>query len=729
MTISIWRYSHLVLAVSSFVFIVLASVSGGILAFQPISEQLKPYQITDLDEISLAQTVTIFKETYPEVLELEVDANDFVIASVFTAEGDALSGYFDPVTAAYLGEELKPSPFFQWVTSFHRSLFMKGIGRFFVGLCSFLLLLISLSGTVLVIKRQRGIKRFFSRIVNENFNQYWHVVSGRLLLIPIVIITATGVYLSLEKFHLLPESHITHQTGDGLLSETPHISFSDFEIFKTTPLSEVSLLEFPFSPDVEDLFTLKKQGEELLVNQYTGDVVSRVETPLTVVLSMWSLNLHTGKGSVWWSAILALASVNILFFIYSGFAMTFKRRRGRWKNKFGKEEAEIVILSGSENGSTLAYASAFYKQLIAGGYKVFMDEMNEISTYPAAKYLVIITATYGQGDPPANAVHFLKKLKELNLNQDIRYSVVGFGSLAYPDFCKFALDTDQELQRYMTQMLPVETINDKSVEDFGKWIRLWSEATEIPVSVPEPALATAPRQLKKFRVVNKTVACDKTGNTFLMTLKPRWCQSYSSGDLLAVHPHNDHRERLYSIGKVNGAIRLSVKLHDNGLGSGFLHAAGIGEIIRARIVRNPAFHFPVKATEVVLIANGTGIAPFLGMLHHNSKVYTHLYLGLRDSNSYELYIQDIEQLLKEEKLQRFSLALSREADRSYVQNKLCEDAKLIAEVLQRGGVLMICGSLQMYKDVSITLEDICRQHNDRSLEYYRERKQIKSDCY
>src|SRR5690606_41360301 len=90
MTISIWRYSHLALAVSSFVFIVLASVTGILLAFQPISEQLEPYHVADLDNITLAETLTVFQETYPEIIDIKVDGNDFVVASVFTEEGNDL---------------------------------------------------------------------------------------------------------------------------------------------------------------------------------------------------------------------------------------------------------------------------------------------------------------------------------------------------------------------------------------------------------------------------------------------------------------------------------------------------------------------------------------------------------------------------------------------------------------------------------------------------------------
>ena len=78
MTISIWRYSHLALAVSSFVFIFIASVTGIILAFQPISEQIQPFKVAGFNQITLAETLQAFKSQYPEVISLEVDQNDFV---------------------------------------------------------------------------------------------------------------------------------------------------------------------------------------------------------------------------------------------------------------------------------------------------------------------------------------------------------------------------------------------------------------------------------------------------------------------------------------------------------------------------------------------------------------------------------------------------------------------------------------------------------------------------
>ena len=95
-------------------------------------------------------------------------------------------------------------------------------------------------------------------------------------------------------------------------------------------------MEFPFSEDVEDFFSMKLNNKELLINQFTGKVESEIKYPTQNTLSKLSIMLHTGEGSILWSIVLALACINILYFVYSGFKMTFKRRKSRIKNKFKK---------------------------------------------------------------------------------------------------------------------------------------------------------------------------------------------------------------------------------------------------------------------------------------------------------------------------------------------------------------------------------------------------------
>tara|TARA_R110002049_G_scaffold154161_1_gene318620 strand:+ start:11307 stop:13490 length:2184 start_codon:yes stop_codon:yes gene_type:complete len=727
MTISIWRYSHLTLAVSSFVFILLASVTGIMLAFQPISEQLESYKISGFESVTVAETIFHLNEKYPEVLDVQVDANQFVLASVVNNEGESLNGYIDPKTAEFIGDEIVTSKFFKWVTNFHRSLFLKSIGRFFVGLCSFLLFLIAVSGTILILKRQGGLKQFFSKVINENFNQYWHVVLGRLSLIPIIIITITGVYLSAEKFDLLPKSSTNHQVDFETLSATSKQNIQDFSIFKNTKLSEVKSIEFPFSDDVEDYFILALKDKEILVNQFTGDVISEINYPLVTLFSDLSLLLHTGQGSILWSIILAIATVNILFFIYSGFAMTLKRRQSKLKNKYNKDASKYVILVGSENGSTLPFAIQLQQQLLKAGETVYITELNNYDTFSKVEHIIILTATYGDGEAPTNANKFLERLKTVVQLRDISYSVVGFGSLAYPNFCKFAFDVDSAMNLQFQQELNVCTINDKSVESFVEWVNLWNENRKLSVHISKEKLAIKPRLNHTLTVVNKTKVEGHPDDTFLITLKPN-TKKFTSGDLLAIYPRNDYRERLYSIGKVNNNIQLSVKIHQNGLGSSFLNSLNKGDSFKARILQNTAFHFPKKASKVILISNGTGLAPFLGMIAQNTnQIETHLYCGLRQNESFNLYNSAIKESQNKNQITRLNLVFSKETPKKYVQDLLKRDALFVSETIKNKGVIMICGSLAMQKDVLAILNVITIQNLSEPLEVFK--NQIRTDCY
>ncbi|MGV8812725.1 MAG: PepSY domain-containing protein [Gelidibacter sp.] len=729
MTISIWRYSHLALAISSFVFIFMASVTGIILAFQPISEQIQPYKVDGFNQITLAETLQTFTSHYSEVISLEVDSNDFVSASVLTEDGKSLDGYFNSKTGAYLGEKIEISKFFQWTTNLHRSLFLKGTGRFLVGLCSFLLFLIAVSGTILILKRQRSFKKFFSKIVNDNFSQYWHVVLGRLSLIPIIIITVTGVYLSLDKFDLLPKDSQRHHIDFDALTESPQQNFKDMDVFKNTKLSEVKSVEFPFSDVIEDHYTIQLKNKEIVVDQFSGEILSEIDYPLVKFFSNLSLNLHTGKGSILWSLILAIASANILFFIYSGFAMTLKRRAAKLKNKCKKSDSKYVILVGSENGGTLLFANALQQQLIAVGETVYIAELNTYRKYKKAEHLIVLTSTYGQGEAPTNANKFLKRLEFVKQSQTYSFSVVGFGSLSYPDFCKFAYDIDKAfLNEKSTQLLAPFTINDKSFESFEQWVQVWSEKVGLEIVIPKEKLISKPKHTKSFEVVSKSNVGDSPDNTFTITLKPKKNLQFTSGDLLAVYPKDDYRERLYSVGKVNGNIQLSVKYYDDGLGSNYLNDFKTGEICKARLLENVNFHLPEKASKIIMIANGTGIAPFLGMLDQNhKKAEIEAYFGLRTKKSFALYEKLLESCINSKKLNSLHLAYSQHHDRLYVQHLIERDGKNIAETLANKGVILICGSLSMYKDVMQTLNVICLEFNKKPLSNYA--NQIKSDCY
>jgi sulfite reductase (NADPH) flavoprotein alpha-component len=732
MTISIWRYSHLALAVSSFLLLTVAAVTGIILSFEPVAAKFQPYRADGFNEITLDQTLPLLRKTYPDISEITVNRQGFVQLKGSDEKGNELLAYVDPRTGKILGTPVKQSEFFQWVTALHRSLFLHEAGRFFVGLTSFLLLLITVSGTMLLIQRQRGVKRFFTRIAKDSFAQYYHVVLSRWSLLPIFIIALSGTYLSLVRFELLNVRKESPKIDFDSIRAEPIQNSTDFEVFKRIHLSEVESVEFPFSTEVEDYYTLKLKTGEIVVNQLTGDILGETRYPRAVSLTHLSLDLHTGRASSILAIILGVASANILFFIYSGFAITLKRRKNRPRNKYKAAESNFIILVGSENGSTFGFAHAIHGQLLKAGKKAYLTELNNYTVFPQAEHLIVVTATYGLGDAPVNAAKFAALLDKHQQPQAVQYSVLGFGSHVYPDFCQFAFEVHRllALQEWATPITDVHTVNDRSPEEFSLWAEAWSQQSRIPVTVMPELYSAKTNRLETLTVVKGAGEVTLPGDSFAVSLQPRKRLRVTSGDLLAIYPENDHRERLYSIGVIDREIRLNIKLHDGGLGSGFLHRLRPDEKITARIINNEHFHFPKAVAEVVMISNGTGIAPFLGMISQNTKdTRCHLYCGFRERSSYVRYQPFLEQHQSLGKVVSLCVAFSRENEKQYVSDLVKRDADLITEVLMKRGVVMICGSLAMQKDVMALLETICHLKTGNSISHFQSHNQILTDCY
>ncbi|MFT7901227.1 PepSY domain-containing protein [Tenacibaculum ascidiaceicola] len=725
MTTSIWRYSHLTLAISSFLFVLVAAVTGIVLSFEPISKQLSDYSISNTEEITLAQTISELQKQYDEIISITINENDFVTASVVTKEGKSDTFYVNPTTGEKLGSIEKKKPIFQFATSLHRSLFLKSTGRFIVGFISFLLCLITVTGLVLIARRQGGFKQLFSKIVKENFEQYYHIIIGRYTLIPIIIITLTGVYLSLDRFSVLPKEKINHSYNFSSASSNKKIAVADFPTFKNTSLNEVKSVEFPFSEDEEDYFFMKLNDSEVLIHQYTGNIISKENLSLTSMLLNWSLLLHTGNGTIIWSVVLLLSSISILFFIYSGFAMTLKRtqKSSLPKNKTSKDKAEIIILIGSETNNTYPFASSLLNALIKNGKTVFIDILNNYTSYKSAKHLIILTSTYGEGEAPSNATKFIQLVQQTTTTNPINYSIVGFGSRAYPHFCQFAIDIDNKLQQLSNfkVLLPVYKINNQSFQDFKTWWHQWSKKTGIQFQLTQEVKKLKKQQI--FTTVSKTEL--NNDDSFLVRLQPTKKLRFNSGDLLAITPKKDNIERLYSVGKIDNDIILSIKKHELGVCSNLLYQLEENEPLQANIKQNKDFYFPKKNKEVILIANGTGIAPFLGMLQHKNGTKAHLFWGGRTKESLKIYTP----LLKNIEQNDIHIAYSQEQHKEYVQDLLFKKETTVSSVLQNGGTIMICGSIKMLKGVENALEQITSKRLNTSLNHFKKNNQIKTDCY
>lgn len=735
MTTTLWRYAHLALAVCSFIFLLIASVTGVFLGIDAIQERSLPYKAENFDQLTIAQTLPVLKEKYSEIFEISVDHNGFVSLEGFDNEGNDVKSIIDPRTGEILAEPIVKSDFYQWNLALHRSLFLKEKGRFVVGVISFLLMLIAVSGTILIIKRQQGIKKFFSKIQKDFPAQYYHVFASRLLLIPIFVIALTGTYLFLLRFEVLSTPQVETQKLLTLeaVDEEKNIEWKDFPIFNKIHLLDVSKIEFPFAEDPEEFFIIKTKEKELSVHQFSGDVLSVTNYTSQHFWELWSVDLHTGRTNIIWAIILVIASFNIIFFIITGFRMTFKRIKVKIpKNKYSIRDAEYIILLGSENRTTIGFAKNIHLQILAAGKKSFIAELNEYTIYPKAKQILIFTSTYGSGEAPYNARNFEKLLYQFPQKQGVEYSIVGFGSTAYEKFCGYAYEVQNWISAldWSEENLPLYTVNDKSPEEFVHWVKAWGEKNMIPLATAPALYHQEISNLIKMKVV-ESARMPKGELVFQMQIQPKKNIKFQSGDLLAIYPAQDHRERFYSISGQKNKIQLVVKLHEFGLGSQYLYQLKKGDLIQARIIQNDHFHFPKNAGKVALIANGTGVAPFLGMVENNiSKVPVRLYCGFRyrDQTS-QIYQKFADVQLQKGQLKDFQIGFSREEDPKYVMDLIRQDAEYFADLLSNNGVIMICGSLKMLRDVEKVLEELCIEKLGTSFANFKANGQVLTDCY
>jgi sulfite reductase (NADPH) flavoprotein alpha-component len=305
---------------------------------------------------------------------------------------------------------------------------------------------------------------------------------------------------------------------------------------------------------------------------------------------------------------------------------------------------------------------------------------------------------------------------------------VGFGSLLYPDYCKFAIDVDKALEKHsdFSAHLPLFKINNQSEEAFKNWVKQWNESRSYDIKL-KPEVKKI-KGLKPVKVTN--VSELNADDTYLMSVKPQKNFKFNSGDLLAFYPEEDLVERQYSVAKVGDEILLSIKRHEQGVCSNYLFNQQPGSILKAKLKRNPDFHLPAQAKEVLMISNGTGIAPFLGMVNERPNIKKHLFWGGRTTASYRLYEKYISRALKHGNLDTFEMALSRgENDGRYVQELIFKYEDFVLHLLANDGVIMICGAIAMQNRVLDLLEELCQKRLSKPLSHFENNEQLKMDCY
>jgi sulfite reductase (NADPH) flavoprotein alpha-component len=135
----------------------------------------------------------------------------------------------------------------------------------------------------------------------------------------------------------------------------------------------------------------------------------------------------------------------------------------------------LSILYGSQTGTAEKLAKAVSKEAAKHG---FAPTIHDLAKYPTAqlsseKHLLVVTSTYGDGEPPDSAKSFWEFLSGGSAPklEQTRFSVLSLGDSNYPKFCQFGKDVDTKLAALGAKAVVPRMDCDVDYEEpFSKWL-------------------------------------------------------------------------------------------------------------------------------------------------------------------------------------------------------------------------------------------------------------------
>jgi sulfite reductase (NADPH) flavoprotein alpha-component len=220
----------------------------------------------------------------------------------------------------------------------------------------------------------------------------------------------------------------------------------------------------------------------------------------------------------------------------------------------GKQLVPLTILWGSQTGTAEKLTKRMVKE---AGQRGFAPTVHDLAKYPVAQLaseerVLIITSTYGDGEPPDNAKAFWDFLVSAGAPKlgAMKFSVCALGDTNYPKFCAFGKAVDERLAALGATRMQARVDCDLEYEEpFGKWLQ--AALTELsgaqaPMAVTQALSAKMetgysksnpfPARLVTNRKLNEP-GSEKDTRHFEIALEGSGL-NYEAGDALGVLPAN-----------------------------------------------------------------------------------------------------------------------------------------------------------------------------------------------
>jgi sulfite reductase (NADPH) flavoprotein alpha-component len=711
------RLLHRWPGLAALLLVLLLSLSGAALSVFPAADRLTAPQAEVT--LSVADLASRIQAQHPGVEQIKRAPSGRITAYWF--EGDAAkAATIDPATGRDVASA-DPNPVQRWLTNFHRSLFLDDTGRLVMALGALAMLALSISGVLLVARRAGGWRHWFARLKGPLAGRL-HVEIARIAVAGLMLSSATALYMTASTFGLLPDQSAPFAVP-AQVSGSTGARLDSIDFLQGVPASSLRDFSFPAADDPTDVFTIRADKGQGYIDQGNGALLAWQDLSGFARVTETVYMLHTGEGAAWLGLILGFLALGVPVMGVTGTLvwLSTRRARPRLHGNVPLAKADTVILVGSEGGSTWGFAATLHKALRAAGRHVHAAPLARFDAgrLAQAHRVIILAATYGNGDEPASAKGFLARLEAMEAPPAAPLAVLGFGDSSFPAFCGYAQRIAAVAARKgWTQLLDVATVDRQSPQDFARWgsdlgtmLGLPLTLEHQPVLPPAVSLTLvsrrdygaevqAPSAILRFAVPRASLWQKLTGTGIAR---------FEAGDLLGVVPSGTTIPRFYSLasGAEDGFIEIVVRRQPGGLCSGQLTALEPGQTALAFLKANPAFRPGAGQAPVILVGAGSGIGPLAGFIRANAGGRPmHLFFGMRHAASDFLYGEELAQWHAQGRLTSLVTAASRGKRPHYVQDAMRVEAAEVLRLISDGARIMVCGGREMAAGVSAALAQI-----------------------
>lgn len=378
--------------------------------------------------------------------------------------------------------------------------------------------------------------------------------------------------------------------------------------------------------------------------------------------------------------------------------------------------SDYLVLYASQTGQAEEIARNSAKALQVGGLEVQVLSTAQVTVaqLQAAKTILCVISTTGEGDAPDEGLRFEKALMQQNPDLSSQnVAVLALGDRNYDQFCAFGRRVFDWLVACGAKSQTLIEVDDLDAPALKRWDDLIHALGGKGDSAAEAGVP--------WRLEHRT-RLNPLGDNPLYHLNfvTDHVSSWQAGDLIEIITPQGHR-RDYSVaslpeeGRIDLYVREVIKSDGSyGDGSGLLiHALQTNDSLPLRLKSHRNFHAPEGEGPLLLIGAGSGLAGLRAHILQAAKTGRPVWLiyGERHPVRDGALTKALMAWRDEGTLQALDIAFSRpdEGDGRYVQAVVAARAEAVKAWLGHDGAVMCCGGLAMGREVESTLACIMGQ--------------------